>query len=88
MAELLVAVMRDGNVGVEWIVLSVALYGLILAGRFKLEWFGTLGQHVFRWLRCKIFNKHLWEAPLYFSTSAPAPRCRTCRICGKVEFRQ
>ena len=95
MTELLITVMRDHNVGAVWLVLFLivlwgiyGIYRLMLAGRIKIEWFGTGCRHIFRWLRCKIRDKHYWEAPLYFSTSAPSPRCRTCRICGKVEVRR
>ena len=94
-AVLLVTVMPDSTAGRIAALLLLVFFRLIDTGRFKLEWIGTCivwigtgSRHAFRWLRCKIRDKHYWEAPLYFSTSAPAPRYRTCCLCRKREPRE
>ena len=65
---------------------------LILAGLSKLEWLGTGSRHIYRWLRCKIRDKHYWQqvgtsGGMDYETGR---RLGTfvCRICGKWEFRR
>ena len=87
-AVLLVAVMPDSTAGRVAALLLLVFFRLIDTGRFKLEWIGKASRKGYLGLRCKIRDKHCWEAPPYWSTSAPEPRYRTCRICRKRESRE
>lgn len=64
---------------------------LILAGLSKLEWLGTGIRHVYRWLRCKIRDKHDWPhagtiGGMDYETGRRLGAF-VCHICGKEEFR-
>lgn len=90
-AEMLVSVMPDSNAGKVGTLLLLALFGLAIAGRFKLEWIGLGIRHIFRWLRCKTRNRHIWEqcrpGPLEHPTG-PDAGTFVCVVCGKVEIRK
>ena len=65
---------------------------LTLASRFKLEWIGTGSRHIYRWLQCKIRDKHYWQQVGNIGWVDYETGRRTgafvCCICGKEEFRR
>ncbi|MDE2706685.1 MAG: hypothetical protein OXI35_16585 [Gemmatimonadota bacterium] len=91
MAELLATVMPDSDAGKLGTFLILAFLVLTATGRFKLEWFGIGSRHVFRWLRCKIRNKHYWKQSgigwMDFETGRQTGTF-VCDVFGKVVVRR
>ena len=89
MAEILAELLPDNNWGKIGIFLIFAFVLLVITRRFHLEWIGIFVRHIFRWLRCKIRNKHHWrQASLFGSVNIETGRYRgdvVCRVCGKTE---
>ena len=91
-AEVLISAMPDSDAGKVWTTLIVGFVVLVVTGRFKLEWIGQAGRHIFRWLRCKIRDKHYWQQAgiigwVNWETGRQTGTF-VCRICGKVEVRR
>ena len=86
--EILKAVLPDSDFGKLLALLLCGLFALILFGRVKLEWLGHGIRHIFRWLRCKLRDKHLYhQAGLISWLDPDTGRQRgrfVCRVCGKV----
>ena len=88
--ELLAAVMPDSDAGKLGTFLILAFLVLTATGRFKLEWIGTGSRHVFRWLRCKVRDKHHWQPQygVHVSINGEPKRPTVCLICGKRGTRE
>ena len=86
-SEILSAVLPDSDVGKLVALLLVLMFLLILFGRFRLEWIGVSILHIFRWLRCKVRNKHRYVQEgigwIDFNTGYRRGTF-VCAVCGKV----
>ena len=82
--EILSAVLPASDVGkLLWLVI-VGWFSLVLTGRFRLEWIGRGTRHVYRWLRCKIADKHyVGYVGVVNQDDSCVRRFSQCRICGK-----
>ena len=86
-AEILSAVLPDSDLGKVVVLLLILLFLLIALGRLRLEWIGKGIRHIFRWLRCKTRDKHLYQIDGIIGWLDPRTgitRGRfVCTICGK-----
>ena len=85
--EILSAVLPDSDVGKIVVLTLILVFLLFLFGRLKPEWLGTSIRHIFRWLRCKVRNKHRYflDGIGLISLNAGIPRgWYVCDVCGKT----
>ena len=86
--EILSTVLPKSDVGKILWLLIIGGFALVLAGRFKLEWICSGVKHIFRWLRCKVRDKHHFDHTVkrtnVLDFFGPYVRRSECRICGKV----
>ena len=85
--EILLTLLPDSDVGKLLVLLIIVFLVLVLTGRFKLEWIGVGVRHVFRWMRCKLRNKHRYFQDgigwINFETGRHTGTF-VCDVCGKV----
>ena len=86
--EILFAVFPQSDWGK---LLGLAILGffiLVITGKFPPEWIGHGTRHVYRWLRCKVRDKHHFDHTVkrtnVLDLFGPYVRRSECRICGKV----
>lgn len=86
-ADVLAAIFPDSNFGKLVALLILVFLVLVVTGRFKLEWLGTGIRHIYRWLRCKIRDKHHYRqhgfGRLDWDTGDEHATF-VCYVCGKV----
>lgn len=84
----LIKLFPENDLGKLAVFALIALLILTATGRFKLEWIGKGAQHIYRWLRCKVSDRHYFKAinPFAALNGLDHQRLR-CKICGKTEVR-
>ena len=85
--EILGAVLPNSDAGKLIALLIVAGFLLVLAGRLKLKWISLGTRHIYRWLRCKIRDKHYYYLDGVGWTDLNTGRSRgtyVCAVCSKV----
>ena len=85
--EILSAVLPDSDVGKVLVLLIIVFLVLVITGRLKLEWIGVGIRQIFRWLRCKVRNKHRYfQDGIGWMDINTGRRTGTfrCDVCGKV----
>ena len=86
--DILTTVLPDSDAGKLLALLIVAWFLLIVTGRFKLKWIGIVVKHIYRWLRCKISDKHYYQLDGIGWTDITAGRSHgtyVCAVCSKVQ---
>ena len=88
--EILFAVFPKSDWGKLLGLAIVGFFILVVTGKFPLEWIGRGTRHIYRWLRCKIADRHYYIAinggvPVMLEDGVVG-RLSECRICGKNYF--
>ena len=89
--EILSAVLPDSDIGKVAVLTLVLVFLLFLFGRLKPEWIGRVVRHIFRWLRCKVRNKHRYFLDGIGHMDIQTGRISgtyVCEICGRVSVQQ
>ena len=85
--EAMDAVLPDNLLGIIVGALFLSFTALVITGKFKLEWIAYAARHIFRWLRCKIRDKHYWQQEgIGWMDLRTGARSGTfvCSVCRKV----
>ena len=82
--EVLATAFPNSDLGKLLALAILAIFFLILFGRIRLEWIGLGIRQIFRWLRCKVRNKHHYQVTGMISSYVPSYSRGVCRICGKT----
>ena len=85
--EVLTAIFPSGDVGKVLTLTVICLFMLIIFGRLKLEWVAAATVHIYRWLRCKIRDRHHWVMRgqnIEEFHSGIVGQIQYCEICGKT----
>ena len=88
--EILFAVLPQSDWGKLLGLVIVGFFILVVTGKFPLEWIGRGTRHIYRWLRCKIMDRHYYimtnqGRPVVFEDGSSGI-LRECRICGKDDL--
>ena len=86
--NILGAVLPNSDAGKLIALLIVAGFLLVMTGRFKLEWISHGTRHIYRWLRCKIRNRHHYHLDGIGWMDLNTGRSHgtyVCGVCNKVQ---
>lgn len=80
----LIELFPENDAGKVVVFLLIALLILTTTGRLKLEWIGKGAQHIYRWVRCKVSDRHYFKvlnpSAVFYGLERKHLRCK---ICGK-----
>ena len=83
-SEILFAILPDSDIGKILGLLIIVWLVFVVTGKFRLEWLAFGSRHVYRWLRCKIADKHyVGYVGVVNPDDSYVRRFSQCRICGK-----
>ena len=88
--DIVVNLLPQSGLGKTMFLIVVVMLGLVVSGKFRLEWFGQGIRYMFRWAKCQLFKSHSYESVGfgYIDMNTMRPRgWVACVICLSSEWR-